>query len=233
MNQQNPVAWPSREMPGPRTLSLETVERQAAEAAMHGHTVDSQLAERLHVLESMFYGLVDLLVHKREIAESELATAAHQVSEIIEGRGERVHGGVALRVEADNDQSFSPVNCAERMAVCKAVCCRLSFPLDVEEVQSGELKWELGRPYFIRHNSEGACVHQDASTGACGVYDRRPSVCKRYSCETDTRIWKDFSNMVLNQEWIDENLGPERPQLVQIRMDVRYPSTVPAPAQDP
>lgn len=200
---------------------LEVLERQATEGAMHAHSVDSQLAERLHILESMFYGLVDLLVNKRAIAESELAGAAHQVSEIIEERGERAHGGVALRVDPAGDQTFTPVNCAERMPVCKAICCRLSFPLTAEEVQSGQLKWEMGRPYFIRHNSQGACVHQNDATGACGVYDKRPSICKRYSCETDTRIWKDFANMVLNQEWIDEHLGPERPQLIQIRMDAQ------------
>jgi Fe-S-cluster containining protein len=111
------------------------------------------------------------------------------------------------------------VNCAERLPLCKAICCRLSFPLTADEVQDGRLRWDLGRPYFIRHDARGACVHQDSTTGACGVYDHRPGLCRRYTCATDQRIWKDFDKHVLNHEWLDANLGPERPQLIQIRMD--------------
>lgn len=203
----------------PAESPIETLERQVTLGAMHGHTTSSQLAERLHFLESMLYGLVDLLVNKRILGESELASSAHQMAQTIEERGERAHGGVALRVDSPDEQDFTPVNCAERIAVCKAVCCRLSFPLTAEEVQNGQLKWNLGMPYFIRHDARGACVHQDDTTGACGVYAHRPSLCKRYSCETDERIWKDFDNMILNQEWIDAHLGPEHPQLIQIRMD--------------
>jgi Fe-S-cluster containining protein len=208
----------TNEAPAAETL-VEELDRQTAQGAMHAHTVGSQLAERLHIVESMLYGLVDLLVNKSMVAETELAAAASRVAQAIEERGERAHGGVALRVDPPDDQPFTPVNCAERIPVCKAICCRLSFPLTAEEVQSGQLKWDLGRPYFIRHNAQGACVHQESATGACGVYSKRPSLCKSYSCATDTRIWKDFDNMTLNQEWIDEHLSAERPQLIQIRMD--------------
>lgn len=203
----------------PSESPLEALERQAEQGAMHAHTVNSQLAERIHSLESTLYGLVDLLVEKRMLGEAEVAASAHTVASTIEGRAERAHAGVVLRVDAPNGDAFTPVNCAERMHVCKAVCCRLSFPLTAEEVQDGRLKWELGRPYFIRHDTRGACVHQDAATGACGVYELRPGVCKHYTCEADWRIWKDFDNMVLNHEWLAEHLGPERPQFVRIRMD--------------
>jgi len=186
---------------------------------MHAHTMDSQLAERIHSLESTLYGLVDLIVSKRMVGESELAAAAHRVAQAIEQRGERAHGGVALRVDPPDGQAFTPVNCAERIRVCKAICCRLSFPLTAEEVQGGRLKWDLGRPYFIRHDARGACVHQDSATGSCTVYDVRPGLCRRYTCATDTRIWKDFDNRVLNQEWIDAHLGAERLELILARMD--------------
>jgi Fe-S-cluster containining protein len=205
--------------PAPAESPIEALERQATEGAMHAHTVDSRLAERIHSLESALYGLVDLLVEKRVLGESELAAAAHNVARALEERGERAHGGVMLRVDPPEGHAPATVNCAERMHVCKAVCCRLSFPLTAEEVQDGQLKWDLGRPYFIRHGARGACVHQDATTGACGVYERRPGICKGYSCENDGRIWKDFANMILNSEWLEEHLGPERPQLIQLRMD--------------
>jgi hypothetical protein len=199
--------------------ALEALERQAAQGAMHAHTIDSQLAERIHTLESTLYGLVDLLASKRMIGESELAACSHRVAQYMEERGERAHGGVVLRADGPEAQASTVVNCEERIAVCKAVCCRLSFPLSAEEVQNGQFKWDLGQPYFIRHDVHGACVHHDCSSGTCTVYATRPGPCKGYSCEGDERIWKDFANMVLNQEWIDANLGPERPQLIQIRMD--------------
>ena len=199
--------------------ALDVLDRQAADGAMHAHTIDSRMAEHVHALESTLYGLVDVLVEKRAINESELSAAANRVSDTIEQRGERAHGGVMMRVDPPGDDSFTAVNCAERMPICKAICCRLSFPLSAEEIQDGKLKWDLGRPYFIRHNEQGACVHQDIVNGACGVYNHRPGICKRYSCASDPRIWKDFAGMILNQEWLDEYLGPERPQLIQIRMD--------------
>jgi Fe-S-cluster containining protein len=120
---------------------------------------------------------------------------------------------VALRVDDDNedgdgsdDAAFVAVDCAARMHVCHAVCCRLKFPLSCGEVDAGKVKWDIGHPYIIRHDSSGWCAHNDRETGCCGVYDDRPAVCRRYSCAGDQRIWKDFDAMVLNQEWIDENL---------------------------
>jgi len=45
----------------------------------------------------------------------------------------------------------------------------------------------------------------------CSVYNNRPSVCKEYSCADDKRIWKDFDKMELNQEWITQHTGTEKP----------------------
>jgi Fe-S-cluster containining protein len=204
--------------PLPSEAMLDALERQMVRGAMHLHTVESQLAARVHALEATLYGLVDLMTSRRMLGESELAAAAHRVAEAIEARGEQAGPGVALRVDPSGEGEFIHVDCDARMHVCKGICCHLSFPLTAEEVEGGELKWDLGRPYFIRHDAHGACVHQEV-TGACGVYDRRPGLCRRYSCAADNRIWKDFAGMVLNDEWIAAHLGPERPQLVQIRMD--------------
>lgn len=117
---------------------------------------------------------------------------------------------VALRVDED-EPGVKPdvlVDCDARMPVCQAICCHLKFPLTVDEVDAGIVKWDIGHPYIIRHESSGACTHNDTTTGRCGVYENRPAVCRNYSCAGDTRIWKDFDGMVLNQEWIDANLNP-------------------------
>ena len=112
---------------------------------------------------------------------------------------------IALGVDAD--EPAEPVNCAERMHVCHAVCCRLSFALTGPEVDAGKVRWDLGFPYHIRHDDHGTCVHNDPDGGGCTVYADRPGVCRRYSCAHDSRIWTDFEAMELNHAWIEANLG--------------------------
>jgi len=116
---------------------------------------------------------------------------------------------IAVRVD-DPDPATRPevqVDCAARMHVCQAVCCRLKFPLSAAEVDGGQVKWDIGHPYIIRHEADGWCTHNDSTTRGCRIYDDRPGVCRRYSCYGDARIWADFDNMVLNQEWIDAHLS--------------------------
>ena len=115
--------------------------------------------------------------------------------------------GVAFRVDPEDPPPATEVNCAERMPICHAVCCKLGFALTPPEVESGKVKWDLGFPYMIRHESNGYCSHNDTTTGRCSIYADRPSLCRRYSCAGDQRIWKDFEAMELNEEWIRERLA--------------------------
>ncbi|MCA1615146.1 MAG: hypothetical protein LC795_20075 [Acidobacteria bacterium] len=75
---------------------------------MHSHTVDGQPAERIHALESTLYGLVDMLVGKRVVGEAEVAASARRVAQTIEGREQRAHGVVVLRVDPPDEQTFPP-----------------------------------------------------------------------------------------------------------------------------
>lgn len=116
---------------------------------------------------------------------------------------------IAIRVDPE-DAGAEPsvlVDCDARMHICHAVCCRLKFPLSGPEIDAGHVKWDIGHPYVIRQRPDGRCVHNDGETGHCGVYDNRPRICRQYSCVGDGRIWTDFDNMVLNQEWIDAHVG--------------------------
>lgn len=136
-------------------------------------------------------------------------------------RGERPARHISLRVDDGISKGSDPeiqVNCAERMPVCQAVCCKLKFNLTPEEVEGGHVRWDLGMPYFIRQTAEGMCVHNDRTTGRCGIYDKRPRPCRRYRCAGDERIWKDFDNMVLNEEWLSGHLSVGRFRLRSARM---------------
>ncbi len=197
------------------------IESQVEAGGLFTHSALSIHAERINRIEAFLYGLADVLLDAGHVTQEQLRSYAARVAEELKHKGETLSGGVLLRVDPDPPPAASRVDCAARMHVCHAVCCRLSFPLSAPEVESGEIKWELGKPYFARKDAGGRCVHLDENNG-CGVYQNRPHVCRGYSCENDERIWKDFDNMILNQEWIDENLQPERMRLVAIRMDRIY-----------
>jgi len=195
-----------------------TLETQVEQAGLFTHSALSQQAERINRIEAFVYGLADALLERKQLTEEQLQTHTLRVAKELVEKGETLSGGVVLRIDGD-EAPAATVDCAARMHICKGVCCKLSFPLSAPEIESGHVKWELGKPYFARKDAVGGtCVHQ-REDHACGVYACRPRVCSGYSCEHDERIWADFDKMILNQEWIEEHLQPQKPRLIAIRMD--------------
>jgi Fe-S-cluster containining protein len=195
---------------------LAELDRQVERGSLFAQAVFQREFARLERAESLLLRLVDRLhasglVRADELglvnaeADAEPAEAA-EVAPGPEPDTEINWPTVALRVDGDQEDRRQAVDCAARMHICHAVCCRLKFPLSAAEVDAGAVKWDIGHPYIIRHDSSGWCTHNDRATGCCSVYEDRPGVCRNYSCAGDTRIWKDFDGMVLNQQWIDEHL---------------------------
>jgi Fe-S-cluster containining protein len=200
--------------------ALAQLERQIERGGLFTHTIVSRNADRIEEAEAFLYGVIDLLVRKGILSRDEVLDSAKKIREEMEEKGQTIGPGIALRIDGDGvgQEDFVPVNCSERLHICKAVCCRLSFALSAAEVESGRIKWDLGSPYYIRQESTGCCTHLDPETKRCGIYDCRPSVCRRYSCAKDERIWKDFDRMILNQEWLDEHLCESVPRLLAAKM---------------
>lgn len=194
------------------------LERQVEDGALFTHSALSVHAERINRVEAFVYGLADALLEGHEVTEDELRKQSSDAAQELRARGEALSGGVALRVDADVAPPDAEVDCASRLHICKAVCCRLSFALSAEEVEAGHAKWELGRPYVARKDGKGCCVHLGPKR-TCGIYANRPRVCRSYSCANDERIWTDFDNMILNQKWIEENLAADRPRLIGVLME--------------
>jgi Fe-S-cluster containining protein len=195
------------------------LERQVERGSLFTHTALSGLAQRTFETESIVLGLVDVLLGKGVIDEDGLTAAANDARDAMDERGETTMPGIQLRLDSPEIENETvEVDCAARMPVCHAICCKLNFALTAPEIEGGKVKWDLGRPYLIRHDEEGFCTHCDRGTGACGIYEDRPQICRSYSCAGDTRIWKDFDNMVLNDEWIAENLVEEGPRLLATAM---------------
>ena len=182
------------------------MERQIEQGNLFAHTALSRHSARINEIESFLYAVVDLMTQKGIASPDELQGMVTNIRAEMVEKGETCSPGIALRVDSEEDILFVPVNCEERLHICKAVCCKFEFALSAEEVEAGIAKWELGRPYFIRRGSNCHCTHINQENLHCNIYEHRPSFCKKYSCANDPRIWKNFEQMELNQEWIDENI---------------------------
>lgn len=222
---------------------VDELERQLERGSMFTLAVLHRSGQRLGRAEALLGGMLEVLQAKGLVSDDDLQAvfAADEVDEAADGT-EPAHDTqseaeeppdvpvigwptVALRSDADDGPVAEPtVDCASRLPVCQAVCCRLRFMLSAEEVDAGAVKWDIGHPYVIRHDRGGTCVHNDAATHGCGVYDDRPRVCRKYDCTHDPRIWTDFDGMVLNHEWIAANLGPR-----EIGVAAVVPAMLPQP----
>lgn len=188
---------------------LVQLERQVERGNLFAHAALGENAVRLNELEVLLHSLTDTLLAKGVVSEGEITSAMSDVQTELRQRNDLPGVRTMVRMEKGDAQADASVevDCGSRLHICHAACCRLDFALSVGEVEAGKVKWDLGRPYFIRRERNGCCTHLEPGSQACRVYRDRPGVCRGYSCAQDTRIWKDFDNMVLNQEWIDANLG--------------------------
>jgi Fe-S-cluster containining protein len=215
-----PVDWAA-----PRDEPLVELERQMERGSQFTQAALAQVIERLSAMETRMSELLGFLAAEaggpaEDSAEDSAdeegddavspEPASEEEDEALSNMQVKVDWpSIALATEpsAEDAAPKVEVNCAERMHICHAVCCKLRFALTSEEVEAGKVKWDLGFPYFIRHGTNSYCAHNDTATGTCNVYEDRPGVCSRYSCAHDPRIWKDFDNMVLNEDWIREHLS--------------------------
>lgn len=110
--------------------------------------------------------------------------------------------GERYRIDPPDAAPEAVINCAERVHLCKAVCCKLNFALTPSEVRSGKVKWDPKLPYLIAHGEDGYCAHLDHSKG-CTIFEDRPALCRRFDCRTDGRVWIDFERAIPNKAWID------------------------------
>jgi Fe-S-cluster containining protein len=192
---------------------LERLERQVERGSLFTHTALGEGFLRLGETAVTLHALLDLLLAKGLVSEDEVALAMGDVRAEMAARGELAGPGTAIRPDdpAEEGEALPAVDCAARLPVCGAVCCKLGFALSIPEVEAGAVRWDLGRPYFIRQEEDGWCTHVQRGSCACGVYESRPRVCRRYTCAGDPRVWKDFEGMVLNTEWIEAHLPPAAP----------------------
>ena len=190
---------------------LRELDEQTRRGSLYAQAVASEQIARANQTEAAVYGLIDLLIKKGALSSEEVAAAIEQTDREMREAGRQASLEVVVREDgAARSVSADEIDCAARIPFCKAACCRLRWPLTLEEVESGPVKWDLGRPFFNRHAAHGYCHRFDTGSHGCSVYEERPRPCRQYSCVGDERIWLDFENMVPNTEWIEshEERGP-------------------------
>jgi hypothetical protein len=146
------------------------------------------------------YAVTELLVRKGVIEVDELDRSRRDVEERLGSAfGD---DGLEISIAAEGPDKYElgeqavEIDCAARLPLCRAACCRLRFPLSEQDIHEGVVRWQLDRPYLNLQNSDGYCVHCTTGSRTCGVYVNRPGVCRTYDCRKDTRIWVDFEARV-------------------------------------
>lgn len=172
---------------------------------MYAHDRANANTSELEALAATVEGLVELLVE------------AGMPPEAIRAARERARGRVRRRftqrgmavIRQDFDvpkRQFAggaEIDCASRVDLCKAACCRLAVGLSGEDVQEGVLRWDPGNPYALQRGDDGWCVHMERGSCRCTVYEARPIPCRGFDCRNDRRIWLDFEGRVPNPALAD------------------------------
>jgi Fe-S-cluster containining protein len=181
------------------------------------HQMEMQTKLQLERVESLVRAAIKVL-HRADVVHQDAveAEAEEQRMQLLEER--RLETRVVLGPETDKHTVEVPkIDCAARMHLCKARCCRLAVALDFQDLDDG-LRWEYGRPYELkRRREDGYCVYSAPGSHACTAYEVRPAICRAYDCTEDKRIWDDFEQRI-PAKWMDDvSVVP----LVQIRLPKR------------
>jgi hypothetical protein len=165
----------------------------------------------LHRAGSTLDALVDLLVESGVVDRETLETRRDEAA--VQLRSDYVERGMAVATQEFGVSKYdftggAEIDCEDRIPLCRAACCKLPLALSREDVEEGVIRWDLGRPYMIRHGEDHYCVHMDRETHRCCAYRERPIPCRGYDCRNDKRIWLDFEARVVNPR-INEPGWPE------------------------
>jgi hypothetical protein len=180
------------------------VERnEVAGGLLYCHSRLNANTSKLLESASFLYALVELLTDKGLVELDELEEKKREVAtRLLESFLDRGMG-VAMQADERDKYTFAEtveIDCENRVGLCKAACCRMSFALSQQDVEEGVIKWDLGRPYLIAQDSDGYCRHLDRESSCCTVRDQRPLPCRGYDCRKDKRVWLDFEKRIVNPD---------------------------------
>jgi Fe-S-cluster containining protein len=154
-------------------------------------------------LASFAYAAIEMLVERGLVSIPELDERKKVVSERLVAQLREEGIGAAYQdpeLEKYGFEGSVQIDCAGRMHLCKAACCRLRFALSRQDIEEGIVQWDFSHPYFIACGGDGYCHHLDRGAMACSIHAHRPVPCRAYDCRGDARIWSDFEGRVVSPE---------------------------------
>jgi Fe-S-cluster containining protein len=185
------------------TIQPSVRRQEVAGGLLYCHSRLNANTSKLLESASFLYALVELLTEKGVVGLEELEDKKRDVAERLLESFLDKGMGVAMQEDERDKYSFDEtveIDCENRVHLCKAACCRMSFALSQQDVEEGVVKWDLGRPYLIAQDDDGYCRHLDRKTSCCTIRDQRPLPCRGYDCRKDKRVWTDFERMIINPD---------------------------------
>jgi hypothetical protein len=185
----------------PQQGDVRDIRQEIAEGLLYIHT---RLGEgRKDTLEAsaFLYALIELLNERGLLSIEELDERKRAVAERLVRKGRKQGSGVLLQEPEYDKYDFeqeAEIDCAGRIEICKAACCRLPFALSRQDVHEGVVRWDLGQPYIIAQGTEGYCTHMEPENHSCSIRKQRPVPCRAYDCRKNNDIWLDFAKGLIN-----------------------------------
>jgi hypothetical protein len=130
---------------------LDTLREEVAGGLRYTHTRANANTRKLLEIASFAYAAIDLLAEKGLLQIEELderkKTIAERMVEKFIGQGM----GISHQEKEQDKYTFEAVqiDCASRLHLCKAACCKLGFALSKQDVEEGVVKWNFARPYLL------------------------------------------------------------------------------------
>ncbi len=187
----------------------ELFRKEVSEGLLYTHARLGENTQMMLEAASFLYGLIEILSERDLLSIEELDERKRIVAKrLMRKNGERGVGVLLQEPEVDKHafEDVAEIDCAERLSLCRAACCRLPFALSRQDIREGVVRWELGDPYIIAQGQDGYCTHLDRGSFSCTIREHRPVPCRAFDCRGNKRIWLDFGNRrinpeILNSEW--------------------------------
>jgi len=145
------------------------------------HVMGMQTKRDVHELTTRFYALLEEMVSRQQV---DLVSYDERRGRLYAQEQERAVTRAHVSLAQASDKyaltDLPQIDCAARIALCKARCCTLAFPLSFQDLDERVVQWDYRFPYKIRQRADGYCVHCSRETHACGVYEQRPATCRVY-----------------------------------------------------
>jgi hypothetical protein len=161
------------------------------------HTLNMQVKFDVFDARTKLGALIEALVAEGHIDPLALEERRKRIqAREARRQAEKVHVQISDVFDKYAMDGLPEIPCAELIPLCGARCCTLALTLSFQDLDEGKVEWDYGLPYVVKKRPDGLCVHNDASTHACTVYEHRPASCRRYDCRADARIWLDFEKRI-------------------------------------